>query len=187
VCREKAIKYLVRCALPRDTFTIDPVTGTRYWGWLSIAPQWSTVPLTGDDQWWVTACVLQHLNGFGAEVPILLDGAKAGLYPAGEPHSGFSKRDSRIWGNMFVGKGGFIVNVCYENDLINHCVESVAVDTRICDSDPSINCGLNIVGPCSTACTYSILDRAYSCGSAGFKNIGSRLKDFSMYGSECVP
>jgi hypothetical protein len=36
-CREKALKYLIRCALPRDTFAIDPVTNARYWGWLNLA------------------------------------------------------------------------------------------------------------------------------------------------------
>lgn len=186
-CREKALKYLIRCALPRDTFTIDPLTGARYWGWLNLAPNWRTGALVSDDQWWVTACVFQHVNGFGAEVPILLDGARSGLYPAGQSHPTFQKRDSRIWGNMFIGTGEFVPNVCYESDLLDSCTEVSVVDTRLCDSDPDLNCNLNIVGPCSTACFYSISGGGYSCGSAGLKNIGSRLKDFSMYGTMCVP
>jgi hypothetical protein len=186
-CRAQALKYLIRCALPRDTFAIDPLTGARYWGWLNLAPNWRTSPLVSDEQWWVTACVFQHVNGLGAEVPILLDGAKAGLYSPTAAHPVFQKRDSRIWGNMFTGTGEFVPNVCYENDLLNSCSEFNAVDTRLCDTDPTLNCNLNIVGPCSMACYYSFSAGGYSCGSGGMKNIGSRLKDFSMYGTMCLP
>lgn len=186
-CREEALKYLIRCALPRDTFAIDPNTGARYWGWLNMAPNWRTGPLVSDEQWWVTACVFQHVNGLGLPVPILLDGARAGLYPPAQNHPTFQKRDSRIWGNMFVGTGEFVPNVCYENDLLNSCAELTVVDSRLCDTDPDLNCNLNIVGPCSTACFYSISAGGFSCGSGGLKNIGSRLKDFSMYATMCVP
>ncbi len=188
-CRDEALKYLIRCALPRDTFAIDPVTGARYWGWLNLAPNWRTGPLVSDEQWWVTACVFQHVNGLGLHVPILLDGANSALYspsPA-QIHPTFQKRDSRIWGNMFEGTGEFAPNVCYEADVLDSCAEVTVVDSRLCDSDPDVACNLNIVGPCKTACTYIPADEAYSCGSAGLKNIGSRLKDFSMYGNMCVP
>jgi hypothetical protein len=186
-CRAQALKYLIRCALPRDTFAVDPLTGARYWGWLNLAPNWRFSPLVSDDQWWITACVYQHVNGLGFEVPILLDGARPGLYPPAMSHATFQKRDSRIWGNMFSGTGEFVPNVCYESDLINSCAEYSVVDSRLCDSDPDLNCNLNIVGPCSTACFYSVSAGGFSCGSGGLKNIGSRLKDFSMYGTMCVP
>jgi hypothetical protein len=184
-CRKAVLKYAMRCALPRDTFAVDPLDNNRYWGWLDITKTWRNTPLssTPDDQWWFTACIYQHLNGLNTEVPILLDGYKAGLYSTLLPHSTFKKRDSRIWGNLFTATGDFYPNVCYETDLLTSCEEFAAVDTRLCDSDPTLNCYLNIVGPCSAACTYST-QGAY-CGSGGMKNIGSRLKDFTMYGTIC--
>jgi hypothetical protein len=187
-CRAEALKYLARCALPKDTFMIDPLTGARYWGWLNLSPTWRTGALPPDDQWWMTACLLQHLNGFDAEVPILLDGAgKPPLLSPAASHPIFIKKDSRAWGNLFYGTDQFTANVCYENDLISSCSETTVVDTRICDTDPSINCNLNIVGPCHVACTFSMSLGGYLCGSSGAKNIGSRLKDFTMYGTMCPP
>lgn len=186
-CQDKVLKYAMRCALPKDTFAINPANGLRYWGWLDITKNWRTTPLsmTPDDQWWFTACIYQHLNGFNVEVPILLDGAKPGLYPTLASHSTFTKRDSRIWGNLFTATGDFVPNVCYETDLLNSCEELAVIDTRLCDSDPTLNCNLNIVGPCSAVCTYS--SQGAYCGSGGMKNIGSRLKDFGSYGTMCVP
>jgi hypothetical protein len=187
-CREEALKYLIRCALPRDTFTIDPVTGARYWGWLNLAPNWRTTSLAVDEQWWVTACVYQHLNGYDAEVPILLDGARPELFAPNTPHPVFEKRDSRIWGNMFAGTGEFVPDVCFEYDFLTSCTELSLIDTRICDSDPDFNCHVNIVGACKDVCTYDPDVEGYYCGTGGYKNIGSRLKDFpTLYGASCNP
>lgn len=189
-CRDQVLKYAMRCALPKDTYAIYPGDGSKHWGWLNITTQWRSLPLTGagapnpDDPWWFTACMYQHLNGFGVEVRILLDGAKTGLFPTNASHSVFTKRDSRIWGNLFTATGDFVPNVCYETDLLTSCEEFAVVDTRLCDSDPTLNCNVNIVGPCSTVCTYS--SQGAYCGTGGFKNIGSRLKDFTSYGTMCL-
>lgn len=183
-CRKKILKYLVRCALPADTFVTDPSDGERYWGWLEIAPSWRGSAISSEDQWYLTACLYQHLNGFGVEVPILLDGNRSPLYPPSQNHPEFVKRDSRIWGNLFTSVGDFAPNVCYETDLLNSCEEVSVIDTRLCDSDPTVDCNVNIVGPCSAHC-YFDKNGQIACGTSGTKNIGSRLKEFGSYGAMC--
>lgn len=190
-CREEALTYLVRCAMPQGSIVIDPVTLARYSGWLGLGSDWRTNALSTDNQWWVTACVMQHLNGFDLPVPIMLDGARDGLFPSLESDPLFTKKDSRIWGNMFNGTSDFVPNVCYESDLLDSCTDFTIVDIRLCDTDPSLNCNLNIVGACEDVCTYVKPtpnvpgSGGYACGSAGLKNIGSRMENFGMYGSTC--
>lgn len=190
-CREEALGYLVRCAMPQGSIVIDPVTNARYSGWLGLGSDWRNGALSSDNQWWVTACVMQHLNGFDLPVPIMLDGARAGLFPSLQNDPLFTKKDSRIWGNMFTGVGDFVPNVCYESDLLDSCTDYTIVDIRLCDTDPSLNCNLNIVGACEDVCTYVKPtpnvpgSGGYACGSAGLKNIGSRMQNFGMYGSTC--
>ncbi|MBK9266234.1 MAG: hypothetical protein IPM54_41420 [Polyangiaceae bacterium] len=185
-CRAEALKYLARCAMPKDTFVYDTLTGDRYWGWLNLSTPWLTGALPTDDQWWVTACMLQHLNGYHVEVPLLLDGARTELYSPSASHPEFVYRDSRLWGNLFDTSTDFVAYACYEDDLNDACTEFTVVDTRICDSDPTLECNLNILGPCSDVCTP--VKSGYQCPDSGMKHVGSRLKDFSsMYGTVCGP
>lgn len=185
-CRAEALKYLARCTLPKDTYAVDPVTGDEYWGWLGLSTPWLTGTFPPDDQWWVTGCLIQHLNAFDVEVPILLDGERPGLYDPDVAHPDFQPRDSRVWGNVFDMTTDFVANVCYESDLLGSCPDTSIIDTRICDSDPTVECNLNIVGPCEDACIFSVDSGTYNCGTGGAKNVGSRLKDFvTLYGDMC--
>lgn len=189
-CRLQALKYLARCALRKDTYFIDPLTGEKVPGWLGVTDEWATARLSSDDEWWFTSCITQHLNGFGQEVDLKVSGGvamKSMLWDASVEDLEYTLHDSHTYGNLFNTPDRFVINVCFDRDLIDQCNEINTVTTRICDTDPSIGCGLNITGPCESACTWSMTMGAYSCGSAGYRNIGSLLKTVKTYGSVCEP
>ncbi len=192
-CRTQALQYMIRCALPQDTYVVDPQSGEKIQGWLSIAPRWAEDRLNSDDEWWMTSCLTQHLNGFGAEIDLEVDGVKqdANLQKPGADDPNFPWRDSHTYGNIFntaVDVGRVIVYACHDKSLGERCASSSDLNMRICDDDPTIGCNLVITGACETACTWSMTEGAYSCGAAGFRTIGSRLKSDEMYrggGAEC--
>lgn len=180
-CRAQALKFLARCALHEGSTMTDPDTGIMYRGWLGLADPWRTQALSNDDQWWVTSCLLDHLNGYGVVVPILLQGARAELQPTAAQSSAFPVAESRAWGNLFAPN--FVANVCYFDDVANACDVSQVLNERICDTSPY--CNLNLVGSCDSACTYDILGGSLQCGSSGNKHIIRHVKDYGLYGSDC--
>jgi len=181
-CRDQALKYLARCALPERSSMTDPVTNTTYNGWLGLADQWKTQVLSSDNQWWVTACLMEHLNGYGIEVPILLQGARAELTATSTQISQFPVTESRAWGNLFAPN--FVANVCYFSNMATSCLVEQVLDKRICDTSPY--CNLNIVGNCNTACLYGPFSSYPQCGSAGSRHISVRVQNYDWYGYDCV-
>ncbi|MDI1433023.1 hypothetical protein [Polyangium sorediatum] len=181
-CRDQALKYLARCALPEGSSMTDPVTNTTYNGWLGLAEQWKTQVLSSDNQWWVTSCLLEHLNGYGIEVPILLQGVRTELSATSTQISQFPVPESRAWGNLFAA--GFVANVCYYTNMATSCLVEQVLDKRICDTSPY--CSLNIVGNCNSACFYNPLAGYVQCGSSGNKYISVRVQNYDWYGYDCV-
>ncbi|MDC0740119.1 hypothetical protein [Polyangium mundeleinium] len=181
-CRGQALKYLARCALPEGSSMTDPYNNVTYNGWLGLADQWKTQVLSSDNQWWVTSCLLEHLNGYGIEVPILLQGARAELQPTSAQIAQFPVPESGAWGNLFAPN--FVANVCYSTNMATSCLVEQLLDERICDSSPY--CNLNIVGNCNTACFYNALAGYKQCGSSGNKHISVRVKNYDWYGYDCV-
>ncbi|MDC3952809.1 hypothetical protein [Polyangium jinanense] len=180
-CRNQALKYLARCALPEGSSMTDPDTNITYNGWLGLADQWKTQVLSSDNQWWVTSCLLEHLNGYGIEVPILLQGDRSELQPTSAQITEFQVPESRAWGNLFAPN--FVANVCYFTNMATSCYVNQLFDERICDTSPY--CNLNLVGNCNTACFYNPIGGFLHCGSSGNKHISVRVKDYDWYGSDC--
>ncbi|MDC0740121.1 hypothetical protein [Polyangium mundeleinium] len=180
-CRSHALKFLARCALPEGSSMTDPDTNITYNGWLGVANPWKTQALSSDDQKWVTSCLIAHLNGYGLEVPILLQGARSELQPTSTQISEFPVTESRAWGNLFAPN--FVANVCYFSDLAAACDVEQVVEQRLCGSSP--DCSIDIVGNCNSACFYNSLDGFVQCGSSGQEHVSVRLKNYDRYGSDC--
>jgi hypothetical protein len=184
-CRPPALKYLIRCALPQNTSVTDPTTGFVYHGHLGIAPGWRTGALSNAAKPWITSCLLQHLNGYGTSVPLLLEGYLSGFYMNPTLQSQYPKRDSIAWGNLFTTVSGppFVAHVCYFNETYYSCNDVVDATTqRICDEEPG--CNLEIEGNCTQECTWDA-SGYWSCD--GVNSFRSRLKDLDMYGLDCSP
>ncbi|MDC3952810.1 hypothetical protein [Polyangium jinanense] len=175
-CRSEALKYLAECALPRGTSMTDPDTGITYAGWLGLAGQWRTSSLSSNNQWWVTSCLLAHLNGYGIVMPILLQGDRAELQPTSAQLTEFPVSESRAWGNLFAPN--FVANVCYFDDVADTCDAEQLLDERLCGTNPS--CNLNVVGNCDSACSYDPLGGVLQCGSSGNRHITRREEGYDL-------
>lgn len=159
-CRDEVLANVVECALAQNQWVKDPSTGKFYQGHWGLAPSWYSMPLNPSGRRYVTACLVQRLNAFAAEVPILLEGASPPIQKNPAMELDFPFEESIAYGDLFTPpvSSSVVVNVCYNDNLDSACHANGtnAVDwlrLRICDSSPT--CGLHIVGKCSSNCTVS--------------------------------
>jgi len=156
ICRDQIIENVVSCALGEKQWVRDPVNGNVYHGRSGLAPDWYSAPLSVDGRRWVTACMGQRLNAYGVEVPILLKGNTPPIYDVPFLDLAYPFEESLVYGDVFSAPiSSITLNVCWNKDLYERCTTQGLspkdwLQQRICDSAP--NCGLNIMGPCETAC-----------------------------------
>jgi hypothetical protein len=148
------VRTAIMCALDTTKELADPVTGELFQGHWKLAPGWETAPLDVAGQRWVTACMIQKLNGYGWPVSILLEGAKGPINEQPSLQSAYPFEEATAFGNYFLDEPELYV--CRESDLVEQCkFQSALADlelfTRICDSN-SNTCGLHVIGNCSSAC-----------------------------------
>ena len=147
------LDYVVRCALPTGT-TLYGDGGLELHGQIGLASAWTGRGLTTSEQRWMTACLLQHLNGLGAHVEIMLDGAHAALDAVpGVDISEFTVEDATMFGNVFVS--GATAYACIDLSLDLTCALDLGFLTleRICGLSPT--CGLTFLVLCGLHCSYS--------------------------------
>ncbi|MRG95749.1 hypothetical protein [Polyangium spumosum] len=196
-CREHALKFLIKCALPQNVTVTDPATNLTYSGWYGVASQWQTQALGSDNRYWMTSCLVQHLNGYKTTTNLLLEGYRPGFYINTVP-SGYPKYDSIVWGNLFdsiaplepedytprFSRPAFTASACYFDDLMYDCNDAEAVlDDKLCGT-AGTSCGVHVVGPCETACTWWNGGNYWSCGGT-YLNFRERLPNLDMYGLDC--
>jgi len=71
------VAYLVRCALPSGhSITKKDKSGNSYTfsGALGLAPGWENGATTQQDRYWISSCLMAHINTSGQHIPIWLDG-----------------------------------------------------------------------------------------------------------------
>ena len=71
------VSYLVRCALPSGhSLRKQDQNGTSYTvaGAMGRASGWESHASTQDDRYWVSSCLMAHINTTGQHIPIYLDG-----------------------------------------------------------------------------------------------------------------
>lgn len=147
------LDYVVRCALPTGT-TLYGDGGLELHGQIGLAPAWADRGLTTSEQRWMTACLLQHLNGLGQHVDIVLDGAHAALAAVpGVDISEFTVEDATMFGNVFVS--GATAYACINLEIELTCGLDLGFRTleRICGLSPT--CGVTFLGLCGLHCSYS--------------------------------
>jgi hypothetical protein len=151
--------YVVGCALPAGTSVYSAQAGVSFSGAVGLAPAWASSPLDDSaSQRWMTACLLETLNGLGVHVPIRLSGANPALPDQpGDGSSAFTVADSTAFGNLFLASGG-AAYVCSDikllgwGGLLDGCDLQLSLSTleRICGFSPT--CGITLLGPCSLSC-----------------------------------
>ncbi|WP_224371343.1 hypothetical protein [Hyalangium versicolor] len=167
-CRE-VLRSAIECALTREQSVTDPVTGEVYTGWWGLAPSWRGNTLDVPGRRFVTGCMVQRLNYYGASVPILLEGS----HPAIARNQTFGPQypitESTVFGDLFSSTTpllgilpAFNLFVCWEGLLPQSCGLlglPLLFEKRICDDLPL--CGLMPVGPCALSCVPN--DSYWSC------------------------
>ncbi|HSN99660.1 MAG TPA: hypothetical protein VLS89_15300 [Candidatus Nanopelagicales bacterium] len=147
------LRYLIGCALPEGVTVDSPSAGVSFAGAIGLAPEWASSSLSGvASQRWVTACLLQTLNGLQAQVAIRMSGTNPAL--ADEPGtdvSAYTVAEATMFGNLFLSNGG-TAYACTDAGLITGCgiQASSSMLQRICGVSPT--CGLTLLGPCSLHC-----------------------------------
>jgi hypothetical protein len=161
-CRE-VLRSAVECALTPAQAVTDPVTGELYTGWWGLAPSWQGSVLNAEGRRYVTACMVQRLNYYGASVPILLEGAHAAIAQSQTYGPQYPIEESTVFGDLFSSAtplGGllpaFNVYVCWESLLPQACGLlglPLLFEQRVCDDLPL--CGLMTLGPCALSCVQN--------------------------------
>jgi hypothetical protein len=167
-CRRAVLDVMVGCALDgndtiRDTSDSFVLWGNTiyktYSGEVGIAPDWMTRALTTTEREYVTGCMLERINLYGATVEILPWGSGNAALTANIPYTitSYTYEDSAAWGNLFdstaslsysvTGQGGppaFTSYLCQHNGEV--CPSGDAM-LRQCDS-VSGYCGMTYTGSC---------------------------------------
>jgi hypothetical protein len=158
-CRH-VLRSAVECALTPDQSVSDPVTGELYSGWFGVAPSWRNAVLDTPGRRYVTGCMVQRLNYYGASVPILLEGPHSAIAQNTTYGPQYPLTESTVFGDLFSSSTpllgilpAFNVYVCWESLLPQSCGLlglPLLFEKRICDDAPL--CGLVPLGPCALSC-----------------------------------
>jgi hypothetical protein len=157
----KVAKDLIGCALSSTQMIHDDVTGTDFWGWWGLAPNWLTAPINGsanvDAQQWLTGCMVARLNKYGVEVGILLEGDTGAIQTNATWDPLMPYNESNVFGNMFNSTKpisntapAFNAYLCREGYLASTCPGDQGITyarSRVCDNAP-YTCGLVDIGLC---------------------------------------
>jgi hypothetical protein len=159
-CRQ-VLRSAIECALTPEQSVTGPVTGEQYTGWWRLAPTWLGNGLETQGRRYVTACMGQRLNYYGASVPILLEGRHPALARSTDYSPQYPLAESTVFGDLFSSTTpllgvlpAFNVYVCWESLLPQSCGLlglPLLFEKRICDDMPL--CGVMTLGPCAASCS----------------------------------
>jgi len=157
---EILMKYVVRCGAPADqsfSYT-SPVTGqTLTWmGNLGLTPGWiEGQPISDVEQQLVSACLAAHVNKFGIEIPIAVEGLDAAGQPIARGPTeleDYPEREACFFGNVFTGEGLFSgIDHAYPWSAAQSSKRACAFDPASVGSDRDCPPILN-AGECSQLC-----------------------------------
>ncbi|WP_437668920.1 hypothetical protein [Sorangium sp. So ce131] len=144
----QAMAYLTYCALRNDQTLVIPnqLNGGSYAfkGGHGLAPAWyADRALSGDEQRWVSACLLAHMNSQGKQVAISLRGPRFPAAP--EEERAYGEQEAAYFGDLFLDAPerfacrGTSTSVLFEGQ------------GRTCHLDEEA-CGLTLLGSCKDRC-----------------------------------
>lgn len=161
-CRRELLKVVVECALhgeytspgatPNETVIVpaaevkdgqDTYRGAPrvYRGRHGLAPAWETRALTGNEQEFVSACIMARTNYYGADVAILMQGSDPVAYDE-ELRQVYTYAESTVWGNVFAQPRS--LHICH-NPANGFCLDA---GFRVCDEASANSCGFENHGNC---------------------------------------
>ncbi|HEU4382686.1 MAG TPA: hypothetical protein VFR85_04205 [Anaeromyxobacteraceae bacterium] len=184
------MRYLVRCAVPAGESRTwkDPVTNVTYtWpGALGLAPGWASgSAATTAEQQVITACLAAHVNKYGVNVSISVQGrSSTGTAVPLEANelTTYLVREACFFGNLFRDEGVFV-------GLDHSPWSSKYSSARACAFDyaygASPDCApIQVAGDCSALCALDAGGTYYtSCTYNGktYKPVTTRLRSQDIY------
>ena len=186
---QRLLGYVARCTLPAGESLHSAAHGVSFQGGIGLAPQWAMAPLGGvAPQRWVTACLLQTLNGLGMRVGIRVSGSHPALAGGpGEGAAGYTVPDTTMFGNV-LRAGEPAAFACVDTAILDACGPTWSIHTleRLCGLSPT--CGLTLLGHCALPCNPDAAGNATCTGPGGVvypEAISSSLKQtgfVALYG-----
>ncbi len=149
------LKYLASCALRADQVLTAEHQGQpiEFPGSLGLAPEWHQRPMSGQEQRWMSACLLARTNHFGVPVQLSMrsdfPSNAPSLQEVTEEDAPYTLEEATFFGNLFASKPtGYVCGP-------THNAEQRArfeAKKRIC-ALPNAHgisiCGMVHVGPCN--------------------------------------
>ena len=115
------MKYVVACALAANevvTFTDSNSVMHTWTGSLGLAPGWVNGPISSEEEGWMSACLLAHLNSNGKTVQISVRGSNAGLATTTAEVGTLGSFAGAFFGDLFSEDGGYYA--CSTAELRNN-------------------------------------------------------------------
>jgi hypothetical protein len=170
----EVLGVLAACALSAgDALKVSTDDGDYLFsGSLGLAPEWRTGALSEQDQRWVSACLLAHVNGVGAHVPISLRGDHPALQPTIKEVANYQAEEGAFYGNLF-GEEPYAASC-----VGDHGISSPDLKDRVCATEvvgSKTACGFVSAGQCQEVCDVQVHEHGptYSnCRLSAAENTG---------------
>ncbi|CAN95525.1 hypothetical protein sce5362 [Sorangium cellulosum So ce56] len=156
------LRYAVECALESSqSFRFGWIDASGvyhdeiYTGVLGLARSWAWVPLDGDDQRWVSACLAARTNYYGVPVVLSSRGPTKAINKQNSPElSTFRREEGAFWGNIYGSSPALYACHVPENDASSRAALRDCAAGHIDETTGSIQpCGaIQLLGSCDTYC-----------------------------------
>ncbi len=172
--KREQLKYLVGCALTEETEVYTTVDGEEYSfeGSIGLVPQWIDRGLVGEEERWVSACMLARTNFFGKTVQISMRAPEGTEVPSKslettpEEVEEFSIFEGGFFGNLFAENP--VAYTCLGDRTAEENADPVLQD-RVCTEETDAyaieerlsNCRFIITGQCSDPESFKVGDEVY--------------------------
>ncbi len=172
--KREQLKYLASCALAEETEVYTTVEGEEYSfeGSIGLAPQWIDRGLVGEEERWVSACMLARTNFFGKTVQISMRAPEGievpskSLETTPEEIEGFSIFEGGFFGNLFAENP--VAYTCLGDRTAEENADPILQD-RVCTEETDAydakerlsNCRFIITGQCSDPESFKVGDEVY--------------------------
>ena len=161
------VAYIVRCALPSGHNLVkQDQYGNKYTfaGAIGLAPGWETAGATQQDRYWVSSCLMAHINTTGQHIPIWLDAASPAIGWGQNP--AYPVQEGTFIGDLFTSPP--IARYCGGRGYGSNVVAGRIGDTGQTGEPYQVMVASNGSTSCEASCArYATGDGYTACLAAG--------------------